>query len=111
MQTAEGAICGSRSALTNVSIPWQRVHGNPRWAVKIVDREGEGVGPPARHMTLIRRPACYVFARIDERIARGKPGPRLSRRRVEKWGNYAPGFKRHRHRSIPDWPGGLLERS
>jgi len=37
VQTAEGAICGSRCALTNVSIPWQRVsvHGNPRWAVKI----------------------------------------------------------------------------
>lgn len=39
VQTVEGAICGSRSALTNVSIPWQRVsvHGNPRWAVKIRD--------------------------------------------------------------------------
>lgn len=37
MQAVEGAICGFRSALTNVSIPWQRVsvHGNPRWAVKI----------------------------------------------------------------------------
>jgi len=32
VQTAEGAICGSRSALTNVFIPWQRVsvYGNPR---------------------------------------------------------------------------------
>lgn len=39
VEAAEGAICGSRSALTNVSIPWQRVsvHGSPRWAVKIAN--------------------------------------------------------------------------
>jgi hypothetical protein len=42
---------------------------------------------------------------------REKPGSRLSRRRVEKWENYAAGIaKRRRRARWPIGPGGLLGR-
>lgn len=90
VQTAEGAICGFRSALTNVSIAWQRVsvHSNPRWAVKIVDW---GRSSDTAHGVNSYRPRVYAhFARSDEQAS---PAPRLSHRRVEKWENYASSWR------------------
>lgn len=52
-----------------------------------------------------------LYLRREMSVARGKPALRLSRHRFEKWENYAPISERQRRRSIPDWPGGLLERS